>query len=541
MTAINIPVAFPGAQQSESAIDALARAVQGLNSNVGALTNTEREQASTLQAVSGQQQNAAQTAIGLGQRFAGVANAAQTLISQLGGQSHAAGLAGAVANTAVQFAQMGAILGPEGAVVGGIVGALIPALRELVTEQDAAAESAARLQEQQERLHEIQQRTAASRADEVRQQLEAGNTATLSLQEIHEQQQLNLDDIAHTRDELAEVQRHFEGVWSTSAIGARDAAVARLNAELLRQVQVTGMLGEAEARRLAQQAEATRDTSGGGTTTTTTTPPAHHGGGGRAHGPSEEEQATERLLALLQQTNETRQLGQTIAEQYHATSEEGAKAEAEAERAYQAELRRTEREQAEADQQRHKSIQQALREEEQTKQKLAQEAQQRTQQGQEATGAIISNLTSVFTLMAEGQANAAQGAELLLAGFLQYISQRATIEALAQVAQGIGSYPDFGGMALHFAAAAAWGAVAVATGVGGAALASDAQGKASAAQSQAAQQPASPQSQDTQASKGNSTVVINWNAPIVTGQTEAQLGRQMRRMVDRATQRWANG
>ena len=34
------------------------------------------------------------------------------------------------------------------------------------------------------------------------------------------------------------------------------------------------------------------------------------------------------------------------------------------------------------------------------------------------------------------------------------------------------------------------------------------------------------------------TYVINWNAPIVTGQTEAQLGRTLRRMTDRAAQRY---
>ena len=122
--------------------------------------------------------------------------------------------------------------------------------------------------------------------------------------------------------------------------------------------------------------------------------------------------------------------------------------------------------------------------------------------------AIITNMTSVFSLMAQGQADAAQAGEPLLAGFLQYISQRATVEALAQVAQALGSYPDMGGMALHFAAAAGWAAVAVASGVGGAALQSDAQSKAQAAQAQQSSKPAEPSGGGGNEKGGSNTYVI---------------------------------
>jgi hypothetical protein len=74
---------------------------------------------------------------------------------------------------------------------------------------------------------------------------------------------------------------------------------------------------------------------------------------------------------------------------------------------------------------------------------------------------------------------------------------------------------------LHFAAAAGWAAVAIATGVGGAALASDAQSKGAAAQSQAQSQPSSPQPHSGNEKGGGNTYVINWNAPVVTAQTEA--------------------
>lgn len=538
MTAITVPVSFPGAQQSQTSMDALARAVAGLGTSVEGLTARQREQASSAQAAAQAQQTSAQQAIAFGQRIAGVANAVQALVGQLGGGSRTAGLIGSIANTSVQFAQLGAALGPEGALVGGIVGALVPALHELIESQDEAAQSAARLQEQQQHLREIQQSMAAGRADEVRRMVESGHVETLTEQELREQRLLTEDSLrreGEALDHLREAQQRAEqtGATATQGYHARAEGIAEATLRIQQYVAQLGNLGRAEAEHEAQAGRAT--VPGVTPAVPGTTPPTHHRGGGGGQSPEEREQA--RLLALIEQTNETRRLGQQIAEEYHATSEEGTKAEAEAERAYQAELRRTEREQAEADQHRHKEIQARLREEEQTKQKLQQEAQQRTQQGQEATSAIIGNLTNVFSIMAQGQMDAAHGAELLLAGFLQYISQRATIEALAQVAQGIGSYPDFGGMALHFAAAAAWGAVAVATGVGGAALASDAQSQAHAAQTQA-QQPASPQHASGDDKGHASTYVINWNAPIYTGQDEAATGRVLRRMVDKATRRF---
>lgn len=540
MTAITVPVSFPGAQQSQTSMDALARAVAGLGTSVEGLTARQRDQASSAQAAAQAQQTSAQQAIAFGQRIAGVANAVQALVGQLGGGSRTAGLIGSIANTSVQFAQLGAALGPEGALVGGIVGALVPALHELIESQDDAAASARRLQEQQQHLREIQQSMAAGRADEVRRMVESGHVETLTEQELREQRLLTEDSLrreGEALDHLREAQQRAEqtGATATQGYHARAEGIAEATQRIQQYVAQLGNLQRAEAQHEAEAGRATipgvtTPTTGGGTT------PTHHRGGGGGQSPEEREQA--RLLALIEQTNETRRLGQQIAEEYHATSEEGTKAEAEAERAYQAELRRTEREQAEADQLRHKQIQEKMHEQEQLKQRLQQEAQQRTQQGQEATSAIIGNLTNVFSIMAQGQMDAAHGAELLLAGFLQYISQRATIEALAQVAQGIGSYPDFGGMALHFAAAAAWGAVAVATGVGGAALASDAQSQAASAQAQQQQQPASPQHASGEDKGHASTYVINWNAPIYTGQDEAATGRVLRRMVDKATRRF---
>ena len=549
-------VAFPGTNESQAALRALAQVVSGLAGNIGQLqaAETSETQATTQSANAHQQQaqaqgQAGQAAVQFGQRIAGVANAVQSLVSRLGSRDQTAGLVGSIASTTAQFASMGAALGPQGAVGGAIVG-FTASIYELAHAHSAAAEAARDQQNAEAHLAEARAQAASARA------LAGGGTDA---------------------DAQAQIQRHYETIARAQeqirqleAVGTGDASTADYWLGTLQQLEQMidtgrGTTREMQIQRLhdevsqAQDAidqlnSVTQDATGlgglggheqGFTPRGFTAPteggagPHRPGGGGGRQSPEEQEQ--ERLLDLLEQTNETRRLGAQLAEEYSQHTQEGTKAEAEAERAYQAQLRATQRQEEEADRARHKGIQQAMRDEDDRKRKLQQEAQQRQQEGQQATGAIISDLTNVFSIMAQGQMDAAHGAEMLLAAFLQYISQRATIEALAQVAQALGSYPDFGGMALHFAAAAGWAAVAIATGVGGAALASDAQSKGAAAQSQAQSQPSSPQPHSGNEKGGGNTYVINWNAPVVTAQTEAQLGRGVRRIVDRAAQRFPGG
>jgi hypothetical protein len=246
-----------------------------------------------------------------------------------------------------------------------------------------------------------------------------------------------------------------------------------------------------------------------------------------------------RLYELMGHVDDRYEHMQQLRDQYTQASEEGTKAETEALRAYEAEVRRVERAQAEADRLRHKQIQDALRDEQHLLDQQKHLAQQRLQEAQDGTTQIIGNLTSVFTQLANGQADAQASMEMLLASFLQYIGQRATVEALAQVALAVGSYPDPVGIAEHAAAAGLWGAVAVAAGVGAGALQSDAAAHMNAMQSHADSAPASPYHDPHGGGGGGSnTYVINWNAPIVTGRTEAQMGRQLVRVVQRATQRY---
>lgn len=546
-------VAFPGTNESQAALRALAQVVSGLAGNIGQLqaAETSETQATTQSANAHQQQaqaqgQAGQAAVQFGQRIAGVANAVQSLVSRLGSRDQTAGLVGSIASTTAQFASMGAALGPQGAVGGAVVG-FTAAIYELAQAHTAAAEAAHDQQMAEAALASARAQAAGARA------LAGGGTDA----DVQQVIQTQLETIERARSRMADLRSIQEDVTDGFAgpLASGRALVAMATGGATVETQLQRLQDEIDQaqRTIDHLHDTTQDSTGLAGLgsheqdftqrglTAATGGPAHRSSAGGGAGVSPEEQEQERLLALLEQTNETRRLGAQLAEQYSQQTQEGTKAEAEAERAYQAQLRATQRQEEEADRARHKGIQQAMRDEDDRKRKLQQEAQQRQQEGQQATGAIISDLTNVFSIMAQGQMDAAHGAEMLLAAFLQYISQRATIEALAQVAQALGSYPDFGGMALHFAAAAGWAAVAIATGVGGAALASDAQSKGAAAQSQAQSQPSSPQPHSGNEKGGGNTYVINWNAPVVTAQTEAQLGRGVRRIVDRAAQRFPGG
>jgi hypothetical protein len=105
------------------------------------------------------------------------------------------------------------------------------------------------------------------------------------------------------------------------------------------------------------------------------------------------------------------------------------------------------------------------------------------------------------------------------------ISQYATMKAGVEFADAAASFAryDFGGGAAHIGAGLAFTAVAVATGVGAAALNSPPSA------------PARPETtqQGTGTAKGGDTV-INWNSPVVTTATRAELGREIGSMLGEA-------
>jgi hypothetical protein len=129
---------------------------------------------------------------------------------------------------------------------------------------------------------------------------------------------------------------------------------------------------------------------------------------------------------------------------------------------------------------------------------------------------VVGGLTSALAEVVAGTKSADEAFTAMLSSFLSMISERAALEAAAQFAAAIASAAtgNFPGAAGQIAAGVAWTAVAVAAG-----------GAAIATQPQVDNAPREPES--TGGGGGGGTVVVNWNSPIVTATTRAELGRDL--------------
>lgn len=126
--------------------------------------------------------------------------------------------------------------------------------------------------------------------------------------------------------------------------------------------------------------------------------------------------------------------------------------------------------------------------------------------------------------IATGEQTAEQAFEGMAKSFLEMIAQYAAMKAATEFADAIASFAryDYSGGAQHIAAGVAFTAVAVATGVGAAAIGS------------APSAPARPEAGGgTEAAQGGD-VVINWNSPVITAGTQAELGRELQAAVSAA-------
>jgi hypothetical protein len=143
-------------------------------------------------------------------------------------------------------------------------------------------------------------------------------------------------------------------------------------------------------------------------------------------------------------------------------------------------------------------------------------------------GPVVKGITSALRDVIAGTKSADEAFQGLLSSFLEMIAQEAALSAAKEFASAIASFAsqDYGGGALHLAAGAAWTGVAIAAGA------------ASVAVAPSASAPAEPE-QNTQGSGGGEqTVIIQWNSPVVTSATYADLGQQMGDMVNAGQRRY---
>ncbi len=555
---IEIPVVFPEAESSAEAIRALSTSVAQLATKLDTLgqkqatVKTETEKmADAAKSAADAEQRTAQQAIALGQRLQGAAMAVQSLTAQFGGQSRTAGLIGASIASSVQFAQLGLMLGPQGALVGGIIGAAIPAFALLRDEMhvatSAVAEHAASIEAMtasyvaageaaalQNRLASgtatIEEATASATQAQARYNDEAQRNHTLLLQQLGDRERELTSQSTLTNQVLQPQYQvmHAAAVQAVadarSELEANDALIETLRQEAEARTKVADEM-EREAAAHAHLETAVRT----GNDANADRSRIRRQEARRASAPSRsqreaEQSAFETTWAATLEDGEneaTRRRLARIDEEFEANERL-----VHHKLQWQRELDEADKASQEAERER---AEQGLEEHMRMLETAASAQQAHTQRVTEEANSVASNLigsmTDVLGQLAEGNATAEESAKLMLAAFLQAMSQRAQIEALAEVARAISSYPDVAGIALHAAGALAWGAVAVATGVGAGAISGGVQRAQSARQE--AERPASPRSEGVSGGSNGGTTVINFNGPVVTAQGEATMGRML--------------
>lgn len=467
-------------------------------------------------------QSHAQLANGLNQfqqRAAAAASQVQALATQFGGGTgaQAAGLIGRTFQASAALSQMGAVLGPAGSFTGAIIGAALPAIGELIAATDRQAEA-----------HRRARQAVDDEAQSIRGLIEARREAEARQQEFMRQalggasveEGARAADLARAAEEdIARAERSLRAARERG----NETRVRALERELSR-LRQERFAGEAIAGAAATAAIETQETQSDEERA------ARRSAAAASAGSPEKDKAAR--VEARQQDEYNRMLAET-AELYARAAEE-ARAVADAELAIEnAAEERWEREQeiieerkdAEADEldrvrERNEAMKDLYREQ--------------IESYQEVTGVVVGGITDTLVAIIAGQKSAEDAFRGLLASFLGYISEKAGLKAAEEAAEAIGAYAryDFGSGAQHTAAALAWGGLAIAAGVGAAVAApppppareSPARGAGSRA--------------DRGERSGGGEVIINWNSPVVTAQTTAELGRTLQNTIGVAQTRF---
>jgi hypothetical protein len=521
-----------------------ARTADALASEQNAAARAANELASKQRSVEQSMQRSALRAIELTQKLSGAANAIQSLVATFGGESEAAGLIGKLAASSAATAQLGAALGPQGALVGGIIGAAIPAFQSLLQWLETTRDSTVEL--------EIQNRKAAKSFDDLlasrrRSQMESARASRLEmgLGATDEQATLVEQRMARVRsleNQEAAQRREYEQTRLNDTVRRANAAFDRLGdtQQQLRQAQAELVAAETayntsiaeqmldQEELMAELARAANEAAGAETGRS-----RGGGGGGRRSAREQEErmraeeEARQRNLelqnlmmdaliatmdgedainAILSEQNEEREKALALIE-----------AEGEAKMARMEEERRRVEEEMELQEQLSEKLKEAAR--------AAEEAEQaQIEQISSVNQVIVGGLTDALSAVIAGQKSAEEAFAGMLASFLAYISEQAALEAAINFAQAIAAFAryDMGAGGQHLAAGVAFTAVAVAAGAGAAALSAPATPSAEPEENRG--------SRDSDRG-GGGQVIINWNSPVVTATTRAELGREMGHMI----------
>ena len=508
---IQIEVTFDGASE---ATRELGRVSQGI-SNVG---QTADRAGVTVESFSRGFQNTAQ-------RIQGVAGAVQTLASTFGSENRTGSLVASVAGATAQFASMGAMLGPTGAVVGGIAG-LAAGLFNVVTASDSSRSAIEQLRETMQNATTDADRYAAALAlvrgeDEAAARSERArairgeNWAALNLP--------NEELRAEIRAREAEINQLIDQYGAAAESGTRVSALR----EDIRRLEILSSV-ESETTIFGEPAAASA--------------PARRGGGGGGRRGRDVFEMLGGAASNEDIAGISAEFERLAAERAEREAEANALIEEKRNAHYEA-LKEMAIEAQDAELERQREVNEALAEMENERQERIREGQLAMKESQEADEerslerrrslngelmGLLGDATMAFgkslAAIATGEQTAEEAFQGLAKAFLEMISQYATLKAATEFADAAASFAkyDYAGGAAHIGAGVAFTAIAVATGVGAAAIGS------------APSAPARPEAGGgTEAAQGGD-VVINWNSPVITAGTQAELGRELQAAVSAA-------
>lgn len=163
MSDINLGV---GVEGQAAAVQQLAQITQAQAQLGTAAEQANGRAATSATAASSALNTMAQSGQQLVQRVQGVAGAVQSLVTAMGSRDRTAGLIASTAGTIAQFSALGSMLGPAGTVGGAIAGATV-AILNMAEASDSAAAAADRHAEALQRVRQFAAEARTNRLDEA--------------------------------------------------------------------------------------------------------------------------------------------------------------------------------------------------------------------------------------------------------------------------------------------------------------------------------------------------------------------------------------
>lgn len=513
---VKIRVAVDGAQETARDLERVGSSLESVGDQAAA-AGTRTESASDRFA------EMARTGQTLTQRVQGVAGAVQSLVSAMGSHDRTAGLIASTAGTIAQFSALGSMLGPAGTVGGAIAGVTV-AILNMADASDQAAEAAGRHADALQRVQRFMTEARRARLDDAARgsgSFEGASDADLEAMRLQRREMALAAEADLTNPSAVTSILGALGVGNSpeelrGAIAQWEYEIEQIDEEVARRREA--MLTDLERDLDASDARIEEMINGPG-----------RGRRGRGAAASADGQARgfsgqgDIGLPGINRTQEDelerrRALMEERLELVRETSDEELEIELENLEAYGRALREA------ADERKALAV-----EELEKQQQIDEMALQRREEVAQEMGGLLSGtvqlLGGAIKSIVSGEKSAEDAFRGLAAAFLEMISQYATLKAATEFADAAASFAryDYAGGAAHIGAGLAFTAVAVATGVGAAAINS------------APQAPARPEASSGggQMARGGDVNII-WNSPVVTAQTEAELGRNLRGLLGAA-------